>query len=223
MIVETNSYFKSLSRKQYIEKAHEIMERDGIDAISIRSLAREAKCSSTNLYRHFENLDELLFYAQMYYLQDYVDDLEAHEKFWNNAWESRFGVWECYARQAFLHPAAYQAIFFSDMSEHLPEALREYYGMFPDGIAILSPYLQDMLRDGDFFSRDFYLALRCVDEKQISLENAKKMCRMTVLCFGGLFKEVLDGRGKPVEEMVRELLDDIRDIARMYANDDAPL
>ena len=48
---------KNDNRRKYIDAAYRILERDGLDGISIRKVADEVGCSSAALYKHFANLD----------------------------------------------------------------------------------------------------------------------------------------------------------------------
>ena len=77
-------YFKGFSRRDYIQKVHELIRREGVDAISIRRIAREMGCSSASLYRHFESLTELLYYAELRNLTAYILRLNEGEKKWKN-------------------------------------------------------------------------------------------------------------------------------------------
>ena len=61
---DNSGYFKGLSRRDYIQKAYDLIQKEGIQAVSIRRIAQELGCSSASLYRHFENRDELLYYAR---------------------------------------------------------------------------------------------------------------------------------------------------------------
>ena len=76
------SYFKDLSRKDYVVQASRIIKKEGVEAISIRRIAAELGCSSASMYRYFQNLDELLFYAQLDALNEYILDLSKCEKEW---------------------------------------------------------------------------------------------------------------------------------------------
>ncbi|MEG0933451.1 MAG: TetR/AcrR family transcriptional regulator [Lachnospiraceae bacterium] len=212
------SYIKNLNRREYVAKAYEIVLKEGVEAVSIRRLAKELGCSSTSLYRHFTNLEELLFYAQIGFLKDYVEDLQNREVMWTNVWEMYIGIWECFSRQAFKTPKAFNCIFFGEQKNKLPVALLEYYKMFPEGIQILSDHLQFMLQEGTFAKRDYSIALRCVDAGVISLENAKHLNSMCVYCFKGIFKGVLDEGVEDVEELVAEVVHYITDAVCMYAS-----
>ena len=88
------AYIKGFSRRDYIQKAHELIQREGVKAISIRLIAREMGCSSASLYRHFESLSELLYYAELRTLTTYIIRLNEGEKRWKNPWDTYMGVWD---------------------------------------------------------------------------------------------------------------------------------
>ncbi|MEG1140405.1 MAG: TetR/AcrR family transcriptional regulator [Lachnospiraceae bacterium] len=212
-------YFKNLTRKDYVEKAHDIIVNEGIEAISIRRIAKEMNCSSTSLYHYFSNLEELLVFAQLGFLTDYIENLQRHEKIWENVWDVYIGIWECFALQAFTTPAAFNTIFFGTQSKELPSLLMEYFEMYPEAIHTVSHHLQMMLQEGNFAKRDYYMAVKCAEEGVISMENAKKMNRLCVYCFKGMLKEVLDEGETDVPKKVAELVDCVTDIALFYGED----
>ena len=88
----SSNYFKGLSRRDYIQKAHEIIQQEGIQAVSIRRIAKEMGCSSASLYRYFDNVSELLYYAELRILTGYIDRLNEAEKSWKNMWQ---GICRC--------------------------------------------------------------------------------------------------------------------------------
>ena len=97
------------------------------EAISIRRMAKEFQCSTTSMYRYFENVEELLYYANLGYLDEYLAELNIHEKEWHDIWDMHIGIRECYCRIAFRYPQAFDIIFFSSASRNLTTAIREYY------------------------------------------------------------------------------------------------
>ena len=110
------SYFKDLSRKDYVVQASRIIKKEGVEAISIRRIAAELGCSSASMYRYFQNLDELLFYAQLDALNEYILDLSKCEKEWNDIWDVHFGIWRSYAKEAFKKPQAFEAVFYRNIN-----------------------------------------------------------------------------------------------------------
>ena len=198
-------YFKDLNRKVYIERALEIIRDEGTEAISIRRMAKEFQCSTTSMYRYFEN----------------VEELNIHEKEWRDIWDMHIGIWECYCRIAFRYPQAFDIIFFSSASRNLTTAIREYYDMFPERINIVSPYLQVMLQSTDLFERDMVMAERCAQAGVITMGNAMKMNRMVCLLYKGYLKDILDYGLEPeeIEDKVQEFKRDVEVIVGIYASD----
>ena len=111
---ERKKYFKGLTRRDYIAKANEIIHREGIEAVTIRRIAKEMGCSTASLYRYFDSRDELLYYAELGEMNDYIRRLNAAEKHWRNVWDIYVGVWYCYSMEAFRKPEAYNLLFFAN-------------------------------------------------------------------------------------------------------------
>lgn len=222
MKVESGSnYFKGLSRRDYIQKAHEIIEREGSEAVSIRRLAAEMGCSSALLYRYFSDRQELLYYAQLPTLRGYIKRLNKAEKTWNNIWDVYVGVWYCYSQEAFRHPEAYDILFFGSAEIKLGHAIKEYYGMFPEDIEDTNELFQEMLKTSKFESRDMVVCKKCIREGVITPENAEKLNRMNCMLYAGYLKNILDHKGEEIdiEKHVRLFVNDVDSIVRMLAGD----
>ena len=218
---ERKKYFKDLSRKDYIERAYEIIEREGVEAVSIRRMAREFGCSSTSMYRYFTNVEELIYYANIIFLDEYLQRLKEQESGWKDIWDRHFGIWEGYCRTAFDHPRAFNILFFSTTSKKLTNAIREFYEMFPERINIVSHYLQVMLQSTDLLERDMVMVRRCVEEGVIKPENAGKMNHMVCFLYKGYLKDILDYgiKKEEIEPRVRQFGEEIREIAMVLATD----
>ena len=201
-------YFKGLSRKEYILIVSELIKRDGIENISIRKLAKEIGCSSASLYRYFESLDELIYYAELGELKSYINALNK-------------GVWYCYAMEAFRKPISYNLIFFTKKNIALKEAINEYYEMFPEDILKSSPVFQTMLRNPDFLGRDYEICKICMKAGAISKENAIILNRMVCFLYIGYFKNLIDKgiEEKEIDIYIWNFIDDIERIVFSLADD----
>ena len=204
-------YFKGLSRKDYIVKANEMIKQDGIDSVSIRKLATEMGCSSANLYRYFSNLEELIYYAQLAELKEYIISLNAAEKIWENVWEKYIGVWYCYCMEAFRKPVAYNLLFFNNYETTLGEAMGEYYQMFPEEIDESSTSFQAMLTNPEFLGRDFEMCKLCVKENAITYDNAIVLNRVVCLLYKGYLKTIMDKKITDEETINKYVWDYVND------------
>lgn len=216
-----SSYFKGLTRRDYIEKAHEIIQKEGIQAVSIRRIAEELGCSSASLYRHFENLSELLYYAELRTLQWYILSLNEAEKSWDNVWKVYVGIWDCYAKEAFRHPEAYNLLFFEFNNTKLKDSVAEYYELFPEDIAFTNRFFHRMLHTSDFMARDFEICKKCITANAITYEKAIQLNRIVCLLFEGYFKKVLDEgiQEEDIDDRVKLFVDDIDTIVMALAKD----
>lgn len=215
------NYFKGLTRKEYIQKVQEIMEKSGEKDISIRKIANELGCSSAALYRYFSSKDELIYYLNLKVLENYIARLNEAEKSWKNPWDIYVGVWDCYCEEAFAHPDEFNTLFFKYNNVTLSNAIREYYEMFPDNIQNTSEFFLEMLNTPDFLGRDFEMCKKCVEAGVISYENAVRLNRMVCMIYKGYFKTVFDER--PGEDEIKEIkkkcIADIESIVYALASD----
>lgn len=218
------SYFKDLSRKNYVELASGIIKKEGVKAVSIRRMANELGCSSASMYRYFENLDELLFYAQLDALNEYVLDLSRREKEWKDIWDVHFGIWRSYATEAFRNPEAFESLFYRNINRDLGVALKEYYEMFPDAIIRVSPLIKEMLEIPGYYDRDFYICRRLVAEGKITDENARKLNHIFCTLFLGYFKFVQEHGVEPggTAGLVNQFILECKEITQIYASDFTP-
>ena len=178
-------------------------------------------CSSATLYRHFESLTELLYYAELRTLTFYIERLNEGEKKWKNTWDVYMGVWDCYSREAFAHPEAYNLLFFEFNNVKLSNSIVEYYNMFPEDMKETNHIFWSMLKCPDFMARDFEMCKRCVLEGILDIENATQLNRIACLLFKGYFWTVLQ-EGIPPEEIdarVKMYLSDLELAVRLLASD----
>ncbi len=207
----SNHYFKGLSRQEYIQKAHDIIQEEGIEAVSIRRIAKELGCSSASLYRYFDDLSELLYFAELRMLRGYIRRMNEMSPKWKNVWEIYVGVWECYSQEAFTHPGAYNRLFFDYPTEKLGSSIKEYYKMFSEDIIETNQIFEDMLQTSNFMKRDFEMCKRCVRENAITYENAVRLNRMACMLYKGYLKTALDEElnEEQIQENVRAFVTDV--------------
>lgn len=213
------SLYREIGRKEYISAAINIIKKEGIESVSIRKIASKLNYSSASMYRYFKNLDELLFYAQIDELTDYIVAISAAEKYWKNGWEMHFGIWRAYAREAFRHPHAFNSLFYNRIDLGLGDALKEYYEMFPEEIIKVSPLIKSMLEIAGYYERDYIICENLVREGKLHKEHAKKFNNIICNLFLGYFKyvEKFGIEEKDIEKKVDQFIDEAMDIASLYA------
>lgn len=215
------AYFKGLTKKDYIAKTIEIIDNEGVEAVSIRRIAKEMECSSASLYRHFENLSELIYYAELHTLKGYINRLNEAEKGWKNIWDYYVGIWDCYSKEAFRHQHEYDTLFLVNDNSKLNVSIKEYYEMFPEEKDRTNDFFSEMLETVDFMGRDFQICKKCVAAGVIDYDEAVRLNRMACVLYEGYFKMVVDYK-IPEEELdlwVQKYIDDLDWVVMRLAKD----
>ena len=216
-----SSYFKGLTKRDYIKKTQEIILSEGREAASIRRIAKEMGCSSASLYRYFDNQAELIYYAELNQLSGYITRLNEAQKNWSNIWEYYVGIWDCYCREAFRNPEVYDLLFLKSENTKLNASITEYYEMFPEAVGETNQFFMAMLRQKNFIARDYEICKQCIAEGALDEETAKRLNRMACLLYEGYFKEVVDKgiREEDVDARVDQYIEDLDWIVMHLATD----
>ena len=75
----------------FINATIELMEKEGIENLTIRKVAEQAKYNSATLYHYFSNLDELELFASVKCLDEYMQETLIHKReriFRSGIWDS---------------------------------------------------------------------------------------------------------------------------------------
>lgn len=205
-------------KKVFIRTAYQIIEKEGIDALSIRRLAKAIGCNLANLYRHFECQEELIVYASLKYMCDYVHEIqEKHEQSSSNL-ELYYIIYDCFSRYGFKYPEIFNHLLFGKYSGKLSQIMAEYYELFPEELENVPKEMLHIYMNMEFDYRDHMVLMECAKEGLIDPKDAEEVNRITThLCIGYL-REVIDGLhpDRDREELRQEFLHCIRSVVRPY-------
>jgi len=218
--VDNKEIQKKRMMSYFIEAAKKLIEEEGIDAVTIRRVASMAGYNSATLYNYFENLNHLIFFASMKYLNEYAESLHSYTKHSRDSLERYVDVWRCFCLHSFSRPEIYNYIFFSEFSnEKLNVSIRTYYSIFPDELSKESRNIFPMLLEDDFNLRDYAYIKPAVAEGLIDEEAAHMVSEMCVLIYLGMFSGMLK-KAKPykVNEAVEKTIKYIKQAIRSYTD-----
>ena len=102
---------KNRMLRYFIDAASEIIENEGVEAITVRKVADLAGYNSATLYNYFENLDHLISMASLKFMRAYTDDLPNYLKDCPNTICRVLKVWECFCYHSYSAPKIYSYIF----------------------------------------------------------------------------------------------------------------
>jgi len=192
------------AKRKYIEAAYELLERDGVEGVSIRKVAERVGCSSAALYRHFPDISKLTAVASIRFLRDYFEDARVLSKVELNPLELNLQLWECLAFYSFRDAGVYENLFFgSDAGALYPEAVKEYMELYPEDLEGLKGFMYEMFTDATIEDRDGILLGRAVENGMLSEKSAEYLCKVDSYLYRGVLAAA---RGRDLdEEGFREL------------------
>lgn len=184
----------------FIHATHEIIENQGLEAVTLRKVADLAGYNSATVYNYFNSLEHLMFFACMKYIDDYLIDLSYYLKDSGNSLEAYFRTWECFCYKSFNLPSVYKAVFFYENHVSTKNEFQEYYSLFPSELKKYSSNIKSMLLSGNIHMRDKILLKPCVDEGFIKKEDFEEVSDLIVLIYEGMLNRVLSSKDflKPV-------------------------
>ena len=204
---------KKLLHKQrvmgyFVDAAHQIIEEEGIENVTIRKTADLAGYNSATLYNYFNNLDHLILFASMKYLKEYVELLPSYLKESDNKLEQYFSIWECFCTCAFKYPKIYYLIFFSDLNEKINNYLEEYYTIFPNELLNSSSDIGKMLLEKSIDKRNLFLLEDCVNSGLLRNGNLSLINSITILTFQSTLTNLINSSKTDIDRnaLIQETL-----------------
>ena len=133
-------YHHGALRQALLDAALEILTEDGLDAMSLRAIARRAGVSQAAPYSHFKNRDEILAGVAQLGFERLSRDLRRAERGGRNTGDSLKAQGVAYIRFAAKNPDLYRLMFSSEARnsngvEGLAETAADSYGVISGSVA----------------------------------------------------------------------------------------
>jgi AcrR family transcriptional regulator len=177
----------------FIDATTQIIEKEGIDKVTIRKIADLAGYNSATIYNYFEDLSHLVFFASMKFIKKYTDALPKYLAKAENPLERYFLIWECFCKYSFESPQIYYAVFSADLGFH-PKKIEEYYGFFPTDLLGVPEDLRDMLLESNISRRTLIALEQCIKEGYIHESDAERIAETHYLIWQGMLTMLINNR-----------------------------
>ncbi len=189
----------------FINAAHDIIETEGIENLTVRKVADLAGYNSATIYNYFSNLDHLISYAAIKYLRDYYLSLEAYIQNANNAYERFLLIWEKFCIHSYRRPEIYRIIFFSGHSVY--DIFTEYYEIFPAEFGEHSFITLPMLSEHNIFTRNRKSLEFLVEEGYLYEADLDEVNEMIIFTYRGILEKMIEQKEsgeKSIDEEVKK-------------------
>ncbi|MCY0898092.1 MAG: TetR/AcrR family transcriptional regulator [Firmicutes bacterium] len=187
---------KARIRRYFIEAARQIIERDGIQGVTIRKVADIAGYNSATLYNYFPDLSHLIFFAAMTFVKQYTDDLPHYIAQANNALDEYLLIWECFCKHSFSQPEIYHALFEANLGPLPEDMVNSYYRLWPEDLENVPKELLPMVLESNLSKRAEISLKKCVDEGFVKAELVPEVNELVVTIYRGMFSLFFNNRTK---------------------------
>lgn len=192
---------KQRTMRYFIEAAVDIINKEGIDNVTIRKVADLAGYNSATLYNYFDDLNHLLFLAALTFVNEYIEALPDYIKYVKNAEEMYLQVWDCFLDYAFLQPSIYNVWFFSELKNSVRVYVSQFYELYPFDIKSFPEEIRKMLKTASARNRSRVLLDDCVQEDFVNPSRVDPIIDITHSVLHAILADVekqniLAGEGK---------------------------
>lgn len=188
--------YKAEQRNQifacFVNAASEIMEKEGMEGLTLRKVAQKAGYNSATLYNYFKDLDHLIMYASMKYFQAYNENLAIYMTELKDPYLRFISIWEFFCDTAFQHPHAFYNLFYGRYSAEVEEIIRSYYKVFPEELGEMDDTVREMLSHGALPERNMSILRPLVQEGYLTEEQAPVFNEIMLCCFKELLVQKMN-------------------------------
>ncbi len=204
----------------FINATADIIEKEGVDKVTIRKIADIAGYNSATIYNYFEDLSHLIFFASMSIVKKYTDALPTYIEKASTPIEKYFLIWECFCKYSFESPKIYYAVFSANLGTH-PINMKKYYDYSPEDLVVYlnNDDLKHMLIESSQSKRTFIALKQCINEGYIQEREAEEMAERHYLIWQGMLTMFINNRSTyTVDEATEVILNHIRNSASFHVN-----
>lgn len=177
----------------FIDATVKIIEKEGLDKVTIRKIGDLAGYNSATIYNYFEDLSHLIFFASMRFLKKYTDALPEYIKKARTPLERYLYIWECFCKYSFESPQIYYAVFSANLGTH-PINVAKYYEYFSTDLLEFLDDLKPMLLESNLSKRTLIAFNQCIKEGYIEVTHAEQIAESHYLIWQGMLTQLLNNR-----------------------------
>jgi AcrR family transcriptional regulator len=180
--------------RYFIDAAAEIIEKEGIEQVTIRKVADIAGYTSSTAYNYFKEFTHLLFFASMKFTKDYIKELPLFLEKGENTIEKWLQSWICFCQHSFESPQIFSMIFLSDLGENSDKLLEQYFSLYEKEWSFLSDEMKPFVLEHSFQKRSTNYLRQAVEEGFLHIDDVEPLADMTFLIWKGMLSSIINNR-----------------------------
>lgn len=194
--------------RYFVDATAQIIEEEGIKSVTARKIADKAGYTSSTIYNYFGDLSQLIFFASMRFINDYIKEVSSYMDQGKTYLEKYLLSWECFCNHSFKKPEIYHAIFIADLGETPKNLLENYYAVYDNDLIGIPDEIKMLLLEHNLTKRNRTLLEKSLKERpqenEYSNEIVEEINEMCVLIWQGTMSAIMNKRMDYEREKVVE-------------------
>lgn len=216
---------KALQRKRmwqyFIDAAVDIIEQDGLEAVTIRRVADLAGYTSSTAYNYFDDLSHVKFFASLKFTKVYIDDIPNYINPKEPTIKQWLALWRCFLKHSFHSPYIFHMVFVDDLGHTAENMFNKYYAMYPEELIAVPEELQGLLKEHSFSKRSATFLASAVQEGYIEANDVKALAEVThMIWIGSLVHYINHRRSWSEDEANHYVYEQVRNVIKRYVKED---
>lgn len=192
----------------FISATKELIEQEGLENLTVRKVASSAGYNSATLYNYFQDMEELVVFASIGYLKDYISKLEQSITPDMNARQRYRTIYEVFSRACFSRPELFYGLFYGKYKKRLKSVISVYYNLFPDELGHHKGEVLQMLTQGEIMERDSSIMPSLVEEGFVLQKNVNQTVTLITRMFQSyLYDAWLSKDERSIEQQIAPVLE----------------
>lgn len=205
--------------KVFVNSTIELMEKDGIENITVRKVAEISGYNPATIYNYFDNSRQLIFFASINFMNDYFKEIEQILDNTNDPLDNYIKLWKTFCKYSFKNPKIYYSIFGENIEEKPTVLINKYFKLFPEDFKYSSvvylPLLTDNYNDESNITQPLK---KCVENGYFSMKEAKNIDEVNMLYYHGMLSLLVNNRlSYTVDEAIEKTMEHIRQVINNFA------
>ncbi len=174
---------------ELIQKTYELLKTTPPEEVKIRDIAKECNCTPTAIYKHFEDLEDLIRYGCVRFLEEYIWSTMQIINENMDPLEMLTIMWDEFAKCAFQNVDVYLHMFWGKHSSFLGDTIFEYYHLFPDRWQTMGGLLTSTFFNSDIKERNFLIVRRAAAVGYFPHDDARMISDMQCYLMHGVLMD----------------------------------
>lgn len=118
-------------KTELIRKTYELLQETSPNRLKIRDIAKACGCTPAAVYKHFEDLDSLIRFGCVRFLEDYIQKTMKTVSEHTDPLQMLIIMWDEFSKSAFQNADIYLELFWGRYRSKLGDTIFDYYSLFP--------------------------------------------------------------------------------------------